>query len=60
MIMYEYKIIISRRHLLTDEEMERKANYLRDSFETITYDRLLDTANSCDKQHHIYESDNDS
>jgi len=54
-IMFDYVIVISNRNILSDDDVSRKAGFARTSFETMTYDRFLPTAEWCDKYNHIYE-----
>jgi hypothetical protein len=50
-----YVIVIGRSSTMTPEQQYRKATYLKDSFDIMTYDRLLETARECDRYHHIFE-----
>lgn len=50
-----YVIVIGRSSEMTPDHLHRKTTYLKESFDIMTYDRLLHTARECDKVHHIFE-----
>src|SRR3989304_795577 len=47
-ITKHYKVLLGRRSMLSKEENERRAAFLRKNHEILTYDRLLDTATKID------------